>query len=280
VKPIIIGVEGRADRLLVAGMREIAPVLAELGPGALVIGGLMTRIWMHARPIELPARVTADVDLGIDKRILRITGGKRIVGPLLERHRFFPGYDNEPFRYSRELDGLGTMIVDVVIARDASRHDPPMLEAGLETVAAPGLTYAQLRGPVAVVVRFVDGEDIAEFQVNVPHLDAAFVLKAALAHSGVRTRPDRVQNDSVDAIMLAAACSQEPASIEALREHRRRADVRKSLGWMEKAFRSPSAAGAGRVERHVADQGGGSGGGEWAHRIALALSSALDESGR
>jgi hypothetical protein len=249
-------------------------VLEELGAGALVIGGLMVRLWLHLRAIDMPVRATPDIDLGINKRTLRISGTKRVVDPLLREHGFSPGYAGEPFRYSKDLAGLGPIIVDVVIAPGASREDPPLLESGLETVGAPGLAYAQLRGPVVTDVKFVDGDDIAEFSLRIPHLDAALVLKAALAQSGVRTRPDRVQSDSVDAIMLAATCAGEPASLAALGQHRGRRDVRKALRWIDDAFRSPTAAGANRMERHVKEQGG-NGGGEWAHRTAGALSRAL-----
>jgi hypothetical protein len=261
--------------LLVAGLRELSPVLDELGPGALVIGGLMVRLWLHLRPIELPARPTPDIDLGINKRTLRISGTKRVVDPLLREHGFTPGYAGEPFRYSKDLEGLGPVIVDVVIARGASRRDPPLLESGLETVGAPGLAYAELRGPVLTEVTFADGEDVAEFALHLPHLDAALVLKAALAKSGVRTRPDRRQSDAVDAIMLASACAGHEPSLAALREHRGRSDVRKALGWIEDAFRSPTAGGARQMESHLEDTGGGSGGGAWAHRTATALVKAL-----
>ena len=44
-----IGVTGPADRLLVAGLREISPILDELDPAVLVVGGLMGRLWLHGQ---------------------------------------------------------------------------------------------------------------------------------------------------------------------------------------------------------------------------------------
>jgi hypothetical protein len=275
VETIVIAVAGPTDRLLLAGLRRVSPVLDELGPGAMIIGGLMVRLWLHARPIDLPARATPDIDLGIDKRVLRISGTKRVIGPLLEEHGFEPGYRGEPFRYFRNEEGLGTIIVDLVIARDASRRDPPLLEHRMETVRAPGLVYAQLRQPVALRLRFVDGGSTFELEVHTARLDAAFVLKAALAQSGLRTQPDRLQSDSVDAIMLAAACLRDPESLEALSSNRARGDVRKALRWIEHAFRSPTAVGARRMETHLEDEGAGSGGGVWAHATAIALAREL-----
>jgi hypothetical protein len=142
----VIGVEGPADRLLVVGLTELYPVLRQLGAGATIIGGLMVRVWLHARPVDFPARATPDIDLGINKRTLRITGTRRVVGPLLEARQFTPGYGGEPFRYSKDVDE-GPIIVDVVVAPGSSRMDPPLVESGLETVSAPGLAYAELGTP-------------------------------------------------------------------------------------------------------------------------------------
>jgi hypothetical protein len=273
-----IAVTGKADRRLVACLREISPLLDELGAAVLVIGGLMTRLWLHARPIDLPVRPTADVDIGVDRRALRLAGDRRVVGPLLERLEFDPGYQGEPFRYSKQVKGLGLVLVDVMVAPDASRADPPIVERGLETVAAPGLAYAMLRPTVLASTTFVDGEETSPFDLPIPTLDAAFVLKAALAESGVRTRPDRVRSDTVDAFMLAAACLDDTASLTALQDHRARSDVRKSIRWTEEVFRSATAVGSRRVEDHFIDEGYGAGMGAWAHQTAKSLLSGLRSS--
>lgn len=278
MKSVVIGVAGPADRLVAAGLHQLKPVLEKLGPSVLIIGGLMVRIWLHERPLGLPARATPDIDLGVDRQRLRLTGDTRVVGPLLESRGFESGYGGEPFRYSKEIEGLGEMIVDVVVAPGASRNTPPLLEGNVETVAAPGLAYALLRGPLLFETRFVDGQQAVSSSLHLPRLDAAFVLKAALAESGVRTRPDRVITDSVDAIMLAAACLTDPPSLQALRDYRGRSDVRKALRWVDEAFRSNTAVGSRRAERHFEDEGAGTGAGEWAHRVAVSLAEAITES--
>lgn len=271
--PIVV--TGPADRRLVAGLREIGPILDELEPAVLVIGGLMGRLWLHAIPIDMPARPTADIDLGIDRRQLQLAADRRIVGPLLDRLGFKGGYAGEPFRYSKTVDGVGEVLLDIVIPPGASRKQPPILERGLESIAAPGLAYAVLRGPVPTNVDFVDGRIFA-FRLPIPTLDAALVLKAALAASGARTRPDRVISDSVDAIMLAAACLERPETFRALRDHHRRSDVRKSVRWLADAFRSPTAVGARRAETHFDHEGYGAGGGRWAAEVAGAFGAALE----
>jgi hypothetical protein len=271
-----IGVTGPADRRLVAGLREIGPILDELDPAVLVIGGLMGRIWLHAVPIDMPTRPTADIDLGIDRRRLQLAANSRVVGPLLDRLGFEGGYAGEPFRYSKVVDGIGDVLLDIVVPPGASRRQPPLVERGLESIAAPGLAYAVLRGPVPASVSFVDDGQSFDFQLPIPNLDAALVLKAALVESGVRTRPDRVRSDSVDAIMLAAACLKRPDALRALGEHRRRSDVRKSISWLANAFRSATAVGSRRVETHFDQNGYGPGAGRWAAEVVGAFTVALE----
>ncbi|HEU0019719.1 MAG TPA: hypothetical protein VFQ14_05450 [Thermoleophilaceae bacterium] len=271
-----IGVTGPADRRLVAGLHEIRPILDELAPAVLVVGGLMGRLWLHAVPIDMPARPTADIDLGIDRRRLQIAANSRVVGPLLDRLGFRGGYLGEPFRYSKAVDGVGEVLLDIVVPPGTSREEPPLVERGLESVAAPGLAYAVLRGPVTAAVSFVDGEQSFDFHLPIPALEAALVLKAALVESGVRTRLDRVRSDSVDAIMLTAACLKRPDALRALRDHRRRSDVRKSIRWLTDAFRSPTAVGSRRVETHFEEDGYGPGAGRWAADVVSAFAAALE----
>jgi hypothetical protein len=270
-----IGVTGPADRRLVAGLREIGPLLDGLDPAVLVIGGLMARLWLHAAPTDMPVRPTADIDLGIDRQRLQLVTNGQVVGPLLERLGFVGGYAGEPFRYSKDIEGAGEVLVDIVVPPGSSRQRPPLVEPGLASVAAPGLAYAILRGPVTAAVSFVDNGSSFDFSLPIPTLDGAFVLKAALAQSGVRTRPDRVRSDSVDSITLAAACLSREEALAALCEHRRRSDVGKSLRWLAKAFRSPTAVGSRRIETHFEAEGYGPGGGRWAADVAAALGAAI-----
>jgi hypothetical protein len=276
VEILPIGVTGAADQRMVAGLREIAPLLRQLRSGVLVIGGLMVRLWLHARPLDVPVRPTADIDLGVNRRVLRLAGDRQLVGPLLQELHFKPGYAGEPFRYWKDVEGVGTVLVDVVVPPGSSREEPPIVERGLQTVAAPGLAYAMLRPPVHATGAFIDGDERFRFDLPIPTLDSAFVLKAALVESGVRTRPDRIRSDTVDAMMMAAACLSDPAALRALQEHLpKRRDVGKSVRWLDDVFRSPTAIGSRRVEDHFRDEGYREGMGVWAYRTAEALLAAL-----
>jgi len=53
-----------------------------------------------------------------------------------------PGEDG--FRFEKHLQH-GSILVDLLIAKGASRSKPPILEKGIETIAAPGLAYALSR---------------------------------------------------------------------------------------------------------------------------------------
>jgi hypothetical protein len=66
-----IPVHSPADEVLYDGLPELAPVLAALGRGALLIGGLASAAWLSSRPVGLPVRATRDIDLGIDRLAAR-----------------------------------------------------------------------------------------------------------------------------------------------------------------------------------------------------------------
>lgn len=138
-----IGVTGPADRLLATGLNDLRPVLEGLRGHVLVVGGLMAGVWLHLRPVgDIPARATADIDLGIDRRGLRLTADSVRVQPLLEDREYTPLGGDDGFRFRKEFGPGETLLVDVFIAKGASRARPPLLERGLATLAAPGLTYA------------------------------------------------------------------------------------------------------------------------------------------
>lgn len=46
---ILVGTTTKADRLLVAGLVDLQPVFNALQGSVLIVGGLMTRLWLHAR---------------------------------------------------------------------------------------------------------------------------------------------------------------------------------------------------------------------------------------
>jgi len=138
----VIAVAGDADRVLAAALADLGPVLAELRGSVLVVGGLMQRIWLELRPVEsISPRSTADIDLGIDRQRLRLTATSERVGPLLTERGYIPLAGEDGFRFEKALE-QGSMIVDLLVAKGASRDEPPILEKGIATLAAPGLAYA------------------------------------------------------------------------------------------------------------------------------------------
>ena len=139
-----ISVRGEADQLLYEGLPLLAPVLKELGDGAVLIGGLATAAWLTACPVGLPVRATRDIDLGIDRTMLGLRGDRSVVGTLLTEHGFHSGYNGEAFRFA-QTTSIGDFVVDLLVAPGASRREPPIIEPGLPTLAAPGLAYALLR---------------------------------------------------------------------------------------------------------------------------------------
>lgn len=239
----------------------------------------MVRLWLHLEPIGVPARATADIDLGIDKGNLRLAGDRRVIAPLLEAQDFKPGHADEAFRFRRDFGGR-PLLVDVVVAPGASREDPPLIERGLPTVAAPGLAYALLRGATPVCAHFVKSSETRSVELPLPKLDAALVLKAALAQSGVRNRPDRRITDAVDSVMLAAACLRRAGCVEALQQHRKRSDVGKALRWLEEAFRTPKAAGSRRLADHLEGDMGVDQASQWAHDVVAQLLRRVDTTGQ
>jgi hypothetical protein len=257
-----ISVKSDADRLLYEGLPLLMPVLDELGEGALLIGGLATMAWLAARPVGLPIRATRDVDLGIDRAILGLRGNRAIVGKLLRAHGFKPGYAEEAFRFAHETPA-GVFVVDLLVAPGASRAEPPILEPGLPSLAAPGLAYAMLRGATPLELNLV-GEKQRSFALQTVKLDAAFVLKAALVASGARQQENKRITDTVDAIMLAAACASDDETMMELSAQRKRSDVRAAVRWIGEQFTSPRSAAARRVTTHVGSEDGG----EWASRVA------------
>lgn len=255
---------GPADQLLTRGLLELRPVLGRLGESALLIGGLMTRLWLQARPIDIPARATADVDLGIDRRGLGITGDQRLVRPLLQEAGFHHRTGDDEFRFVKEIDGQ-PFVVDLLVPSGSSRKEPPEIEDGLASLAAPGLAFARRRKATPFDLDL--GGD--QLRVYLPKLDAAFVLKGSLV--GMRRKPSRHGSDSVDAMFLAAACANDAAAIEALREHRRRADVKAALRWLSGSVSPEGSASSVRVARYLEAEAGIDAGGEWARSVARQL---------
>lgn len=270
MEQVKIAVGSPADRLLVAGLGEIETLLSRLGDSYLVVGGLMTKAWLHARPIGIEPRATADLDLGIDKQSLRLFGERRVIGPALRELDFQQKMGDEEFRFSKDIDE-GEFLVDLLVPSGSSREEPPLLEAGMPSLAAPGLAYAISRGPVKFQIDFQDPERDSDehFDLNLPSLDAAFVSKAALVQRGIRKLASRRQRDTVDAVFLAAACLGDEPAIQAITTHKTQSEVKDALRWMKESISSPSSAAARRVHDHFESDLGRSDGGEWAASVAL-----------
>jgi hypothetical protein len=127
----ILSADRPVDRVLLAGLLHLRPVIEELADGVLLIGGLATTAWLASSPLELPLRATRDVDLGVDRIALGLTRGTRRIGPLLERHEFERRAGDEPFRFRRSTRA-GDFIVDLLLPRGASSARPPLRMRSLE----------------------------------------------------------------------------------------------------------------------------------------------------
>lgn len=244
-----IEVTSPADRLLFEGLPHLQPVLESLGSGAMLIGGLAATAWIGASDVDLPMRATRDVDLGIDRRGLRLTASRSKVVPLLRKAGFESMGGNASFRFVKEMPA-GEFIVDLLVAPGSSRSDPPVLEEGLTSLPAPGLAYAILRRPQMLALTIAHEGKERQFDLPIVSLDSAFVMKAVLTASR-RLRPDRRITDTADAVMLAAACAKDKEAITALGQHHRRKDVREATRWVTSSFETTTTAAARRVERHV-----------------------------
>lgn len=159
-----------------------------------------------------------------------------------------------------------------------SRSEPPILERDLPTVAAPGLAYAVARGPIDFDVEFLSGERAHGFRLPLPRLDAAFVLKAALVASGARTKSHHLMRDTVDAVMLAAACAADDEAVAALRSGVRirgtgREEVRAAIRWLGSALETPESAGARRLDAHFGDDATSA----WGVQVAAGLTGAVGD---
>jgi hypothetical protein len=216
---LVLSVDRPVDRVLLAGLPHLQPVIEEIADGVLLIGGLATAAWLASSPLELPLRPTGDIDLGIDRVALGLTGRARRIVPLLERHDFSRRVGDEPFRFRRRT-GAGDFLVDLLLPKGASRARPPLIEAGLDSVAAPGLAYAIARGPERLDLRLSEAERVHRFELPIASLDAMLVMKATLVADGARTEVGRRVVDTADAVMLAAAVSRDTVSLRALAANR------------------------------------------------------------
>jgi hypothetical protein len=273
----VINVASEADRLLLAGLPHLDAILEKTRDGVLVIGGLATAAWLHSSEVDLPIRPTRDVDLGISRGALRLTSTTQTLRPLLAEHGFQNRTGGESFRFVRQTDA-GAFLLDLLLPKGASRDQPPLIEAGLDSIEAPGLAYAIARGPAHLALTLRDGDRAHAFDLPIATLDAMLVMKATLVADGARLKRDRRIIDTTDAVMLAAACTNDVESLRALQANRRRSEVRRAIAWLSDAFTDERSAAARRIEQHFTHELGRVGGAGWAVRAAGRLIAALNAS--
>ncbi len=147
------------------GMRalhDVAAVAADIEYR--VIGGHMVRLLRHVYNVPGIPRLTSDADTGIDVNVATM-------GDLHDRLTAL-GYIAEcGNRYER-----GAQAVDLLVPAAAKPGKQIIGERAFD--GAPGLRVALALPPikVAVTARLTDG-DMIQFEVPVPDVEAAFVLK-------------------------------------------------------------------------------------------------------
>jgi hypothetical protein len=151
-----------ADDNGMRALRDVAAVAADIDYR--VIGGHMVRLLRHVYNVPGIPRLTSDADAGIDVNVAS-------TGDLHDRLTAL-GYIAEcGNRYER-----GEQAVDLLVPTAAKPGKRIIGERAFD--GAPGLRVALALPPieVAVTARLTDG-DMIEFEVPVPDVEAAFVLK-------------------------------------------------------------------------------------------------------
>jgi hypothetical protein len=245
-----VGISPELAAIYADSLPVLQRVLDSLDEGYVLVGGIAVQYWLTVRPVRgFPVRPTADIDVGIDRMVIGSTGDRTVLRPLLDTEGFRNEQGDEEFRFRRKT-AAGSLVLDIVVAPGASRETPPLAEMGMPSVAAPGLAYAFIRGPVRGEIEFNSAGGGSNLLVGwFPALDAAFVLKAALVESGVRTRPDRVQTDTSDAVLLAAAMLADEGALATFREHASRSEVKRATKWFKGAFATSESIGSNRLRK-------------------------------
>ncbi|MFW3112312.1 hypothetical protein MHAE_00935 [Mycobacterium haemophilum DSM 44634] len=151
-----------ADDNGMRALRDVAAVADDIEYR--VIGGHMVRLLRHVYNVPGIPRLTSDADTGIDVNVAS-------TGDLHDRLTAL-GYIAEcGNRYER-----GEQAVDLLVPTAAKPGKRIIGERAFD--GAPGLRMALALPPieVAVTARLTDG-DMIEFEVPVPDVEAAFVLK-------------------------------------------------------------------------------------------------------
>jgi hypothetical protein len=159
---VVIACTAVADDNGMRALRDVAAVAADIEYR--VIGGHMVRLLRHVYNVAGIPRLTSDADTGIDVNVAS-------TGDLHDRFTAL-GYIAEcGNRYER-----GEQAVDLLVPAAARPGKRIIGERAFD--GAPGLRLALALPPieVAVTARLTDG-DMIEFEVPVPDVEAAFVLK-------------------------------------------------------------------------------------------------------
>lgn len=244
----------------------------------MLIGGLATAAWIQNKTPNIPARATRDVDLGVDRKGLGLTTQSNRIRPLLETAGFDQLIGDEQFRFTRDTPD-GEFLLDLMVAPGASREEPPIVEDGLESIAAPGLAYAIYRKPTILDLNFHGSGSSDRFRIPIAKLDAAFVMKAVLVAKGIRPKPDRRVTDTADALMLAAACAVDEPSLKALWDHKGRSDPKTAIRWVRESFGNERTAEARRVQTFFEEEFNTSQGAEWAVAASALFCQRLEDAG-
>lgn len=151
-----------ADDNGMRALRDVAAVAADIEYR--VIGGHMVRLLRHVYKVPGIPRLTSDADTGIDVNVAS-------TGDLHDRLTALGYIAESGNRYVR-----GEQAVDLLVPAAAKPGKQIIGERAFD--GAPGLRVALALPPIeiAVTARLTDG-DMIEFEVPVPDVEAAFVLK-------------------------------------------------------------------------------------------------------
>lgn len=146
----------------IRALRDVATVAADVEYR--VIGGHMVRLLRHVYNVPGTPRVTSDADTGIDVSVAS-------TGDLHDRLTALGYVAERGNRYER-----GEQAIDLLVPAAAKPGKQIIGDRAFD--GAPGLRVALALPPIQVEItaRLTDSE-IIEFQVTVPDVEAAFVLK-------------------------------------------------------------------------------------------------------
>jgi hypothetical protein len=187
--PVVMACTAAAEDNGVRALRDVATVASDIEYR--IIGRHMVRLLRHVYNVPGIPRLTSDADTGIDVNVAS-TGG-------LHDRLTALGYTAKcGNRYER-----GEQAVDLLVPTAAKPGKQIIGERAFD--GAPGLRVALALPPIQVVVtaRLTDGEAI-EFEVPVPDVEAAFVLKML-----VRTVRDS-ERDLLDIETLSEIVASQP----------------------------------------------------------------------